>query len=381
MTTATSLAHNLNQFAFKLYDRLTMGNDDSFFISPYSILVTLSMALAGARDKTADEFRKVLDVAGINDEHFNDLYREFDMHLKKLDKEVTLLMANKLFLNSEYQVKKSFADTFEKNYDSKSEHLDFSKPGNAAKAINDWVAEQTRHKICELVTPNVLSKETSLLLVNAIYYKGNWKHKFNKSETYKEDFKLVDGTSKKVDMMKLTQSMNLRNNPQGLRAMVGEFPYVGNEMVMTIILPDKGVTMNELEKQLSADLISNLLKSPATYSHEVTILLPKFKLEYKTKLSEHLKRIGIRHAFDQTKADFGNMVETPPQIHISELFHTAVVDVNEEGSEAAASTAVEMMAVAYTPPVEFKCDRPFVFLITENKTHGILFMGKYMKPE
>jgi len=301
-----------------------------------------------------------------------------------LSKDVALNTANKIFPNKGFEVKKPFNDTLQKYFGVTSQQLEFAKSDESAKTINDWVAAQTKNKIQNLVPASYLSSMTRLVLVNAIYFKGNWKNQFDKAETYKEDFHLCDGSKKKVDMMKLiTKKFKLRVNPNGIRVAMCEFPYVGDAVSMTIILPHEGIKIEEIEKQLNADTLSELL---STYCEmgKVFAFIPKFKLEYKSELSEHLKVMGIPLAFDPIKANFSG-INDDDSLSISKVVHQAFVEVNEEGAEAAAATAVMMnrrcAPMHEFPPEEFKCDRPFIFVIHEKNTNGILFIGKYLKPE
>jgi len=377
-----TLSKSLNQFTFKLYEKLASGQKDNFFISPYSISAALSMCLIGARDGTAEEIKKLLGLSALSDTEIHKQTAEFEAVLKSLSGDVALNTANRIYPSIGFELKPEFSQTLKTHFNSGVQALDFVKSAESAKTINAWVAEQTKDNIKDLVPASLLDAMTRLILVNAIYFKGSWKNKFDSSLTYKEDFNLCDGSKVKVDMMKLTtKKFKLRTNPAGLKATMCEFPYVGDNVSMTIILPHEGIKIAEVEKQLTADTLTELLETYCEMG-KVFAYIPKFKLEYKSELSGHLKSMGIPLAFDPAKANFSGISDFE-DLSITKVIHQAVVEVSEEGTEAAAATAVAMnkrCAVMEFPPEDFKCDRPFIFVIHEKKTNAILFIGKYLKP-
>lgn len=376
-----TLATNLNQFSMKLYGKMSAGENANFFISPFSISAALSMCLAGARGETQTELKQLLCLSDFSDEQIHAMNSAFLASLVNLGDGVALNTANRIFPNKGFEVKDDFRQVLDKHFNSSTHQLDFNQAEASAAVINNWVAEQTKDKIKDLVPASMLDAFTRLVLVNAIYFKGSWAEKFDVTQTTKEDFHLEDGSTQKVDMMSLTnKKFKLQIRPNGLNARTCEFPYAGKSVSMTIILPNESIA--EVEKQLLemnfADVLGDFEETGKVFAY-----IPKFKLEYQSELSDHVKGLGVNLAFDQAKADFKGISDLSTGLFISKIIHKAVVEVNEEGTEAAAATAVVMMtrcAVMEFPPEKFRCDKPFLFVIHEKKTNAILFMGKYMKP-
>lgn len=377
-----SVSSSHNNFAFHLYEKIGRGKDENVFVSPYSIVSALSMCFAGARKNTEQQLKKVLHYLNLSNE---DVHKGNALLMKKLGQlpGVTLNVANKLYPNVGFKVEKDFIEILGKHYNSEIQQVDYTKAAEAAKTINDWVALQTKDKIKDLVPESVINDLVRLILVNAIYFKGNWLNKFNKEKTRKEPFHLQDGTSKEVDMMvMLDKKFRLLISPENLKASVCRFPYEGNNLSMTIILPHEGIKINEVEASLNAELLNTILTQPV-FEGKVHVYIPKFKFEKSQELSDILKEMGASDAFDEARADFTGINKDPSGLYISKVIHKAVVEVNEEGTEAAAATAVIMMtrcARIEPPPEEFKCDRPFIFLIHDNQDNTVLFLGKYSKP-
>lgn len=376
---------SLNSFCFKLFSSLSAGNDENFFISPFSISTALTMTYAGARAETASQLKELLHLTNFKDEELFKLNKEYMNLLIDLNKNegTKLNIANKIFIGKKFEILEKFEKTLIKSFKSGSEKLDFSFTTEAAKSINSFVENETENKIKNLVQPNDLTDLTKLVLINAIYFKGDWKNQFDECQTHKDDFYLNDGSSKKIEMMSLNnKKFQFKRNPANIKANTCEFLYKGNGLAMTIILPNDGVYLNEIESQLNADVLKNVLQAPVLDS-SVNVLMPKFKLEFKKELASTLAKLGAPNAFDTDKADFSGL-SNEDGIFISKVIHQAVVEVNEKGTEAAAATAVMMMkrcALVMDIPEEFICNRPFLFLIHEKKGNGVLFMGKFMRPE
>jgi serine protease inhibitor len=369
-----------NKFAFKLYNKLSNGKDENFFVSPYSIVAALSMCFAGARGNTEKQLKDVLHYLDLNNEDVHCANEALQSHLNGLSGHVVLNIANKLYPHQNYHIKKEFLKLISANYKSEIEVVDYLNAKQASQTINKWVEEQTKNKIKDLIAEKDIDDLTRLILVNAIYFKGNWLTKFDSQKTTKKPFKLQDGSTKDVDMMiLLNKEFPLLISPLGIKAMVCEFPYQGESLAMSVILPHEGVNISEIEAQLNQETLSQILLEN-TFKKEVHVYLPKFKFEKSIELNEVLKELGANDAFDKDKANFKGMTDDRSGLYLSKVVHKAVIEVNEEGTEAAAATADGMVLACYIPPEEFKCDRPFIFVVHDKRYNTILFMGKYAKP-
>ena len=223
-----------------------------------------------------------------------------------------------------------------------------------------------------------------MVLVNAIYFKGSWLQKFDTKHTMKKDFHAIDGTTKSVDMMHLNgKKFPFFWHPGNIEANACQFDYVGKKIALTIILPEPETTLAQVEAQLTPEILNNIL-SDMVQPEKVNVQMPKFKLEYKAELSNHFKQMGAHLPFDPYNADFSGITTSEPLgLYISKVVHQAVVDINEEGTEAAAATGVIMMTrmmIVTDEPREFICDRPFLFIIHERTHNTALFIGKYVQP-
>jgi len=255
---------------------------------------------------------------------------------------------------------------------------------NAAVAeINGWVEEQTNHKIKDLVPIDAVNAMTRLVLVNAVYFKGDWSKKFDKAITKEEDFHVSSSEKIKVPLMHLRKEKLVFGVDQKLHCQAISLPYVGDKLSMVILLPDHTVTtLADVERQLTADDLMNVEKRFEMYKQEVNLWFPRFKLEQSLELSDMLVKLGIVDMFGQGAADFSGM-DGSHELYVSKALHKAFVEVNEEGSEAAAATAMVMVGYCMSipkDPIVFRADHPFLFYIVDNSTKAILFLGRYTKP-
>ena len=272
-----------------------------------------------------------------------------------------------------YAFKPDFTQLLLKTYGAGLNDVDFAQTEQARKAINDWVSQQTKDKIKDLIPEGVLSDATRLVLTNAIYFKSNWAEKFEKDVTRDGPFKVSADKSVDVPMMHLTHRFRYMENDE---LQMLEMPYSRNELSMVILLPKKADGLADIEKNLTA---ANIGKEAVS----VQVTLPKFKITSAFGVGETLKAMGMTDAFDSKKADFSGMTEKE-KLFISAVIHKAFVAVDEEGTEAAAATAVVMDAGA--PPRQeeskvFKADHPFAFMIRHNATGAILFTGRVANPK
>ena len=375
-----TLAENNSTFAFDLYGQLksTKGN---IFFSPYSISTALGMTYGGARGNTEKQMAKTMRFS-LGQEKTHPAFAQLEAKLNKIQKKgnVKLNVANSLWPQEDHEFLEEYLGLTKKNYGTSITPLDYrADPERARLTINEWVEDRTQNKIKELIKPNVLDPATRLVLANAIYFKGNWANQFDSKKTKKEPFFLSPTKSIEVDMMTHGKGKDFRYTENRMLQIL-ELPYVGNELSMLILLPKKKDGLNELERKLS---IRNLTKwTKKMWEREVNVFLPKFKMSCGFGLADTLKAMGMPDAFDPTKADFSGMDGREHWLYIGAVIHKAFVDVNEEGTEAAAATAVvmELASAMPDPPVEFLADHPFIFLIRENRTGSILFMGRVEDP-
>lgn len=367
-----------NQFAFDLYAKYK-SKDGNIFYSPYSISSALAMTYEGAKGTTAEEMQAVFHFpqdATLRRESYLELYRK----INKKDKKYKLSTANALWAQKDCKFLDSYFNLVEKYYGGKTTNLDFKNQTEQSRlTINNWVEKQTNDKIKDLIPAGVLSEITRLVLTNAVYFKGLWFKQFDKKQTKEEEFMVGPANKIKAKMMRLTDEETRLNYAETDKLQILELPYEGNELSMLILLP-KEDNLKAVEESLSFEKLSewkNLLGFK-----KVKVYLPKFKFETKYFMKEDLAAMGMPTAFSMV-ADFSGMTGEKDLL-ISEVIHQAFVDVNEEGTEAAAATAVAMIAnsIALEPKQIriFKADHPFIFIIQDKETGGILFIGRVSNP-
>lgn len=363
-------------FCFDLYGAL-QDRDGNLFFSPYSISTALAMTYAGARGETEKEMAAVLHLP-LEQERLHKDFADLQKHLNDLqDKgKVQLNVANALWAQEGQPFLDSFVKLTKKYYGAGVNFVDYAGATEAArKVINDWVEEQTRNKIQELIKQGMLDPSTILVLCNAIYFKGDWLSKFEEAATRDVDFFISPDSTVQVPMM--NQSLDVKYRKfDGFSAV--ELPYIGQKLSMVAVLPEAKDGLSALEQRLSGDqVIQWLAELKESRPLKVEISLPRFKTTCEFELSEILSKMGMPHAFSD--ADFSGMTGEK-NLYISKVVHKAYVDVNEEGTEAAAATAVIMDKALSVRPLVFRADHPFLFLIRENKTGSILFMGRITDP-
>ncbi|MCK4752616.1 MAG: serpin family protein [Planctomycetes bacterium] len=369
-----------NKFATDLYAKLSTTKGNLFF-SPYSISTALAMTYAGAKNDTAAQMAEALNFPtepAMTKEQF---HYNFGAVIKNLNSQgekgnYDLTIANALWGQAGYGFLDEYLELVKTNYDSQLNKVDFIKNTEAARlTINKWVEDKTNDKIKNLLQKGVLNNLTRLVLTNAIYFKGNWADQFKTERTKDQPFTLITGDKIDVPMMNRTEKFSY-TEADSLQVL--ELPYVEDELSMIILLPKKDSSLAELENGLTSENLSTWMKQ--LIKREVIVAVPKFKMESKFDLVPVLKSMGMKNAFTG-KADFSGM-NGRKDLAISAVVHKAYVDVNEEGTEAAAATGITMSLTSAVPeaiPV-FRADRPFVFLIRDNGTGSILFLGRVMNP-
>ncbi|XP_052703943.1 leukocyte elastase inhibitor-like [Crassostrea angulata] len=368
----------VTDFSFKLYRVLCEGGGN-LFMSPYSVSAALMLTMLGAKGESEEQIKQVLGVAGVPNPH--QAYQKLHATLIGKSKDgAKLAIANRIFSKLGLEIKESYKKESLDYYNSEIELLDFvGNPEGSRTRINTWVEDQTNNKIKDLIPEGGINSLSLIVLTNAIYFKGDWENAFKASNTKSEPFRISGTESGTVEMMNMKKEKWLIGMSKSLDCQVLDLPYKGGELSMLIILPNKVDGLSSLESSLSADTFRELTKE--MYSEDVIVSIPKFKLESSFQLDKVLGGMGITDIFSR-KADFGAMMKNPPDgTHVSDVIHKAFVEVNEEGTEAAAATAV-MMRFMCMPlePMVFKADHPFLFLIRDNSTGTVLFIGRFLKP-
>jgi serine protease inhibitor len=365
------------EFSLDLYRQLSTSEGNLFF-SPYSISNALAMTYAGARGQTATEIAQVF--------HFqlepNRLHPAFAELIAALAPESAstyeLAIANRLWGQKNYGFLPEFLNLLERYYSAPLQEVDFTNTTeNARLTINAWVEQQTQNKIQDLLSPGILNPSTRLVLTNAIYFKGNWLVPFDASATQNQPFYLSSGETIEVPMMHQMEYWNYAHL-DGLQVL--ELPYEGETLSMVILLPEQIDGLVQLEQQLTPDHLQEWLSSAQEFpmtmdGAPVSVWLPKFTLTSTFELENTLSAMGMPQAF--TNADFSGM-NGQRDLVISKVIHKAFVDVNEQGTEAAAATAVLMATRGGNQT--FRIDRPFIFLIRDRNSRSILFLGRVVNP-
>lgn len=373
----TAVAEGNNAFAVALYGRLRSQKGNLFF-SPESISTALAMAYAGARGSTAVEMAKTLHFTLPPDK----LHPAMGALLKDLNaahEGYQLSVANALWAQQGYTFLDAFLNLLKSDYGAGLNQVDFKGATEAARlTINQWVEQKTQDKIKNLLQPGALRSDTRLVLTNAIYFKGNWETQFDKAQTKDEDFHLSPAQTAKAPLMHREGRFSYFD---GGSLQVLEIPYKSKELSLIVLLPKEPEGLPGLEQSLSESSLQQWLQQLASVA-KVIVTLPKFKVTQEFTLGSTLSAMGMPQAF-ASRADFSGMTGHR-DFAISEVIHKAYIDLNEEGTEAAAATAVTMRALAMRapegPPPVFRADHPFVFMIRDNRSSSILFMGRVTDP-
>ena len=367
-----------NELAFDLYSQFKKESDgDNIFFSPYSILIALTMTYEGAMGQTAEEMQSVLHIPEDDNLRRANIAKIYN-DINQKDKGYKLSTANALWAQKNYKFLDEYTDIVEKYYGGKVTNLDFAGESEKSREIiNTWVEDQTNNKIKDLIPQGVLNSLTRLILTNAIYFKGTWVKQFDKDDTRDEDFSTISGQKVKTPMMRSTGDDAKFKYAETDDIQILEIPYEGEDLSMLILLP-KEDNIDTMEESITNEKLSewkNMLNE-----QRVDIFIPKFKFETKYFMAEALKEMGMASAFNVPPADFSGMDGTK-DLKIQDVIHQAFVEVNEEGTEAAAATAVIVGITSLPPPVpRFRADHPFVFIIQQKDTGNILFLGRVSDP-
>jgi serpin B len=364
-----------NRFAINLYSQYK-SEEGNIFFSPFSISTAMAMVYEGAEGKTAKEIKSVFGFPKYDNSRRNQ-YSTLLSEINKKDKKYTLNTANALWAEQDFNFLDNYLTTVEKYYGGKTTNLDFKNDWEASRLIiNNWVEDKTNNKIKDLFPEGSINPLTRLVLTNAIYFKAEWLKQFDADKTRDMNFRVNPDKSIKVPMMQRTDGKSIFNYTQNKDLQILEMPYAGEDLSMLILLPFNN-DIEVLENSFTIEKLTEWKKS--LRKRRVKIYIPKFKFETKYFLKETLGDLGMPTAFTNL-ADFSGMTGTK-ELEIDKVIHQAFIEVNEEGTEAAAATGIAMVVKSIPPPTPiFKADHPFIFIIQQNETGNILFMGRVNNP-
>lgn len=361
-----------NEFGFELFSEVAKNekSESNIMISPLSVSQALSMALNGARNQTLIEMQSTLGFEGLSIDETNKSNQELVNALLDHDPKVEFKVANSIWSRNDFNVKNEFINNNSLYYNAEISGFDSSKTDEAKNTINKWVDKNTKGKIDKII--DKINPEDVMFLINAVYFKADWKSQFKKSSTSAQDFTLDNGTTKKVETMIGEVELNYYNDE---KFSVIKLPYASGKFNLLIYLPEEGLS--------TSDIIADLPNTNFELLRENTlskrdIWLPKFEFSYKTPLNESLIQMGIIDAFSEKNADFGGISDL--DIFISSVMHKTYIKTDEEGSEAAAVTSVTFGITSVGPSEVIKINRSFLFAIVEEDTESILFIGRVADP-
>jgi serine protease inhibitor len=369
--TEQKLVESSNLFGFNLMQEVVgLSDGGNVFISPLSVSFALGMTYNGARTTTEEGMRSALQYGDLTADEINQSYRDLIDLLCGLDPKVTMEIANSIWIREGFEALQAFIDVNRTFFDAVVEALDFASPG-AADVINAWVDENTHGKIEEIVE-DPIDAMTVMFLINAIYFKGNWTTEFDPADTQAAPFHAPSGDTS-VQMMHLHAELPYMQT-DAFEAV--NMPYGDGLFSMTVLVPKEGQSVYDLVGSLGA----NWSAWAAGFAVEEGYLwMPRFELEYETSLNDVLKALGMELAFSESMADFSG-INPDHQLFISNVKHKTYVKVNEEGTEAAAVTSVEVGVTSAPEGFYLRVDRPFLFLIHDAHSQALLFVGKIVDP-
>ena len=368
-----SIASSSGIFGLKLFKTVNdYERDKNIFISPLSVSMALGMMLNGANGNTYDSMKAVLQLNGLNQAEINEAYKNLINILTNIDPKVVFNIANSIWYRNTMQFQQDFINTNKTYFNAEVSGLDFSSP-ESINIINNWVDQNTNGKITQIIT--FIPENAVMFLINGIYFKGDWKYQFNKDYT-KDDFFTISDNSK-VPCKMMEQEGNYKYLSNDLFQAV-DLPYGDSSFSMIVFLPKQDI--NSLISQFNDRNWNEWLNSFSL--KEGDIWLPKFELNYEIKLNDVLKSMGMEIAFSRS-ADF-TKIYSPGQVYISNVKHKSYIKIDEEGTEAAAATSVEISLTSSTGGTGkfyMRIDKPFIFVIKDNSANSLLFIGKIINPE
>ena len=365
-----------NRFAFDLFkpDLADTKGTENIMISPFSITSALSMTLNGAAGETLQAMRKALGLEDKTLEQINATYLKLMTEMVPVDSRVTLEIANSVWVEKRLTVKQPFITDLQTWYKAEARNIDVSDP-NSVNIVNGWISDKTHDKITDML--DNLDPDLAMLLINAIYFNGKWRYAFDKANTIDEPFYVTPAAPKSVPMMHLTENLKVTkfNN-----LTLVEIPYGQGNFTMLVILPDENVSTTAVADELTPSLWQQWTGLLDDNTHKVNLSMPRFKYKYKRLLNDDLINLGMGIAFSDF-ADFSNISDQ--QLKINRVIHQSFIETNEEGTEAAAATVVEIIATSAGPGqdvINVTLNRPFLYFIRESSTGTIIFMGRVSDP-
>ena len=364
-----------NEFGLELFQQIRdESTEENIMISPLSISVAFAMAYNGADGNTKTEMEKAMKLNGLTPEQINNSYKMLINALQSLDKDVVFELANAIYYADGFQVKTDFLNINKNIYNAEVEKLDFAAPA-AVETINNWVADKTHDKITKIIEK--LNPLDRMVLLNAVYFNGIWKNKFAEEGTHNLPFTKTDGSTIEVAMMNKEEKLDYTTN--SLFSAI-KMPYGEGQYNMIVMLPANGKNSQDVINSLSSENWKNW-ESALKVTDNVVVTMPRFKYEFKTELEKVLTKMGMAKAFQPGIADFSKI--SAEELYISSALHKSYIDVNENGTEAAAVTSITFSNTSAgnePPKTYFTVNKPFVFAITEKDTEAILFIGEVQHP-
>jgi serine protease inhibitor len=361
-------------FGFELFREVyNFVEEDNLMISPLSVSYALGMTYNGAAGTTLEAFRDVLHFEDLTNQEVNESYKDLMSQLITLDDRVEFSIANSIWYRLGFEVLSEFIATNQEYFDAAIEEIDFFDP-QTLEIINQWIEDKTNGKIKDML--DFIPSDAVMYLINAIYFNAQWKYEFDKDKTHEDNFMLADGSTHLTDYMVVNGAFNYTSN-EDFRAV--ELPYGDSAFSMVVMLPSGEKTVSDLVANLDVEHWDSWFDN--SNMANVQVELPKFKYGFKSLLNDPLCNLGLGVAFSGA-ADF-TRIRPSGGLYISRVIHQTFIDVQEEGTEAAAATIVEIreISVIDEDPVILKVDKPFLYIIKENSTGAIVFMGKVGKPD
>ena len=365
------------EFALKLFDELCLNSSSNVFISPLSISTALTMAYSGSGGTTEEAMRATLGYGDMSTGEIEAGYKSLLTSLASVDNDVQLSIANSVWVKEDFdpQVYEAYKETLKTYYLSEY----FARPFNQATAdeLNKWVSDKTEKKITKIL--DEISPDNVMFLLNAIYFKADWTHQFKESDTQKRDFYLTDGSIVQVDTMAQEEKIKYT---KGSNYAAARLPYGREQIAMYVFLPDQNATLGEFMETLDPEKLEAIIGGMHSVS-DLKLRMPKFKYEYgKKRLNDALTSLGMGVAFEPFEANLSRIADVRPQnLYIDFVDHKALIEVDEKGTVAAAATNIGISLTSMAPSeIQFYVDRPFFFIIRDDRTGTILFMGRILNP-
>ncbi|HWR74359.1 MAG TPA: serpin family protein [Bacteroidales bacterium] len=364
-----------NKFAFDLFVPIVAEKKgaENVMISPFSVTSALSMTLNGAAGGTFDAMKSGLRYDGQTIEEINQTYLKLMEDMVPVDSRVIMEIANSVWVEKKLTVKQPFMTALETYYLAEARSFDVTDDG-AVDVINGWIADKTHDKIQKMIES--LDPDLAMLLINAVYFNGKWRYQFDKDDTQDLPFYVTPETPVEVPMMYQKEKFAVAGTD---KATLVELPYGQGNYSMVVMLPDEGVSLEEVASDLNPENWAQWMGYLSNGTTEVELSLPRFKYEFKRKLNDDLKNLGMGVAFEPFSADFSNISDQG--LFISFVLHQTFIETNEEGTEAAAATVVGISLTSMPPqPQVININRPFLYFIRETSTGTIVFMGQVVDP-